>query len=540
MKQNLPITQIERPFPKGRYLVSRTDLKGIITVANDTFVELSGFSHEELIGKNHNLVRHPEMPPAAFADLWTTMKAGRPWRGIVKNRCKNGDFYWVSALVVPVKKNGETTGYMSVRTEPSRGEITQAEALYRQLNASGAAIKHPWAWHHISLRSRLLGLSSFLVLAQLAALMVHNYGAGIGLSPGAIDGTIAGLGVAGVGAGVVAMALQSKLLTVMSNIIKRLDHIASGELADDIPLHRRDELGHINDALVTMQTHLKTMMAEIAESAAEVMSTAEHLGRGMDTAHREAEQQSDSVSRIASVMEEMTVSIQQVADGAEQAAEAVEVSHSLLQVASTRMSDSREASRGVVASVAEASNTMTELFKSIYAIGVVTRTIQEVAEQTNLLALNAAIEAARAGEAGRGFAVVADEVRKLAERASNQTEEITRTVNEIQRVTQLAVSGMESAGDFVAKTDQTMELAQTSLGEVGEHGSGVGRMSGDIVTATREQAKAGEDVARQVETIASGVEHTVLQIAAARAQADDMRGVARRLRELVGYFRFIR
>ena len=540
MKKNLPVTQVEQPFPRGKYVVSRTDLKGSITFANDTFVALSGFSQEELLGKNHNLVRHPDMPPAAFADLWATVKTGRPWRGIVKNRCKNGDYYWVNALVVPVKKGGEITGYMSVRTEPSRADVQQAEALYQQLNGSGAAITHPWAWHHLSLRKRLLAQSGLLTLVLLTILVVHSFGASLGLGAGLVDGLIWGLGAVGIGVGFMAMGLQAKMLTIMTRIIDRLDNIAQGDLTDDIPLHRRDELGRINDALVTMQTHLKTMMAEIAESAAHVLHSAEAVSAGMDQAHGEAEEQSDAVSHIAQVMEEMSVSIQQVAAGAEQAEGAVTASQSLLQTAMGQMTASRQASKGVVDCVGQASSTMAELFKSIHDIGVVARTIQEVSEQTNLLALNAAIEAARAGEAGRGFAVVADEVRKLAERASNQTEEINRTVAEVQRVTQLAVDGMASAGDQVTVTDQAMDQAQNSLGEVGEQGRNVGRMSADIVTVTREQAKAGEDVARQVENMASGIEQTVGQIARARDQADDMRGIARRMRELVAYFRLIR
>jgi aerotaxis receptor len=540
VKKNLPVTQVEQPFPRGKYVVSRTDLKGSITFANDTFVALSGFSQEELLGKNHNIVRHPDMPPAAFADLWVTVKTGRPWRGIVKNRCKNGDYYWVNALVVPVKKGGEITGYMSVRTEPSRTDVQQAEALYQQLNGSGAAITHPWAWHHLSLRNRLLAQSGLLTLVLLLILLAHSFGPSLGLGAGLVEGLIWGLGVLGMGAGLLAMGLQAKMLTIMTRIIERLDNIAQGDLTDDIPLHRRDELGRINDALVTMQTHLKTMMAEIAESASHVLHSAEAVSAGMDQAHGEAEQQSDAVSHIAQVMEEMSVSIQEVAASAEQAEGAVSASQSLLKTAMGQMTASRQASRGVVDSVGQASSTMAELFKSIHDIGVVTRTIQEVAEQTNLLALNAAIEAARAGEAGRGFAVVADEVRKLAERASNQTEEINRTVAEVQRVTQLAVDGMESAGNQVAVTDQAMDQAQASLGEVGDQGQNVGRMSADIVTVTREQAMAGEDVARQVENMASGIEQTVGQIARARDQADDMRGIARRMRELVAYFRLIR
>ncbi|GAB2180223.1 methyl-accepting chemotaxis protein [Denitratisoma sp. agr-D3] len=540
MKKNLPVLQQELPFPKGKYLVSRTDLKGVITVANDTFVELSGFGRDELIGRSHNIVRHPDMPPAAFADLWQTLKKGRPWRGTVKNRSKSGHYYWVNALVVPVKQEGQTVGYMSVRTEPSHEDVRKAEALYGQLRQAGAVLPKSRSWQQISLGARLLGLTGFLVSAQVVTLLLHHFGPGWGLTAGAVARAIDLIGLASVGVGAATIAVQSDILGAMGRVITWLDHIAQGDLTDDIPLHRHDELGRIHTALVTMQTHLKAMMAEIAESATAVLGSAEHVRLGMGDAHGKAEGQSDAVSRIASVMEQMSVSIREVAAGAEQAAEAVEVTQTLLQSASAEMARSHEASHQVVNSVATASDTMAALFQSLHAIGVVTRTIREISDQTNLLALNAAIEAARAGEQGRGFAVVADEVRKLAERAGTQTEEISRTVQEIQRVTNLAVSGMASATEGVTVTDKAMEQARASLTQVDGQGNTVARMSGDIVVATREQALAGEDVARQVESIASGIEGTVKQIAQARDQAEQMRNVAGRLRELVGYFRLLR
>jgi len=139
MKVNLPVTEIERPFPKGETIISKTDLKGAITYANDTFIKISGFTQEELLGKNHNLVGHPEMPPEAFADLWATVRAGKPWRGIVKNRCKDGDYYWVKAPVVPVRENDQTSGYMSVRTEPTAAEKRSAAARYQAITRSAVA-----------------------------------------------------------------------------------------------------------------------------------------------------------------------------------------------------------------------------------------------------------------------------------------------------------------------------------------------------------------------------------------------------------------
>lgn len=137
MKTNLPVSNIEIPLPPGKNLVSKTDLKGAITFANEDFIYVSGFSRDELIGKNHNLVRHPDMPPQAFDDLWRTLKAGKPWRGIVKNRTKQGDFYWVDAFVVPLRKGDQITGYMSVRSVPTRQQVSDAEARYKELMASG-------------------------------------------------------------------------------------------------------------------------------------------------------------------------------------------------------------------------------------------------------------------------------------------------------------------------------------------------------------------------------------------------------------------
>ena len=139
MKNNQPVTDNEVVMKDGEFLVSTTDMKGCITSANEAFIEISGFTKAELIGKSHNIVRHPDMPPVAFQDLWDTIKADKPWSGAVKNRCKNGDYYWVNANVTPVRENGKTTGYMSLRTRPTREEISAADDLYSRINAGTAS-----------------------------------------------------------------------------------------------------------------------------------------------------------------------------------------------------------------------------------------------------------------------------------------------------------------------------------------------------------------------------------------------------------------
>ncbi|QFU00093.1 Methyl-accepting chemotaxis protein II [Halomonas sp. THAF5a] len=130
MRNNQPVTQRERPLHDEHFLISRTDLKGRITYANPAFIEVSGFSHEELIGAPHNLVRHPDMPEAAYQNLWDTLAAGEHWKGLVKNRHKSGDHYWVEASVSPVVENGEVVGYASVRVKPRPEAIEQAEKAY--------------------------------------------------------------------------------------------------------------------------------------------------------------------------------------------------------------------------------------------------------------------------------------------------------------------------------------------------------------------------------------------------------------------------
>ncbi len=194
MKINLPVTQNEIQLRDDIMIVSKTDLKGIITYVNKDFLEVSGFTEEELIGKNHNVVRHPDMPVEGFQDLWDALKAGRPWNGFVKNRTKSGDYYWVEANATPIWEGGRVTGYLSLRRKPSRAMVDAHENAYRLFRegkakglmiSNGQAVsKAPWSrvarsWRDMSLSKKVVLACTVLLVVVMSSvtLMLGNHAA---------------------------------------------------------------------------------------------------------------------------------------------------------------------------------------------------------------------------------------------------------------------------------------------------------------------------------------------------------------------------
>ncbi|WP_027852310.1 methyl-accepting chemotaxis protein [Marinobacterium litorale] len=240
MKTNLPVTDNEVKLKDGQELVTKTDLKGIITYTNPAFIEVSGFSRAELVGANHNIVRHPDMPEAAFKDLWETLKLGRPWSKLVKNRCKNGDYYWVRANVTPIFQNGRVVEYMSVRVRPTDEEISDAEALYARLNDGKASLPSPS-------RIPTATLQSEYTRSVVTASVIGTVIGGGGFLAGGGEWALAAGGIAGV----FTLAwggyslLRNRVVEPLKAVQVRMREVAEGNYLKPMAIETAGEIGEL-------------------------------------------------------------------------------------------------------------------------------------------------------------------------------------------------------------------------------------------------------------------------------------------------------
>jgi len=312
-----------------------------------------------------------------------------------------------------------------------------------------------------------------------------------------------------------------------------MQRVASGDLTasfDSAPS------GSLLRALGDMVGSLRQLVREINEDANRLVDNAEKIASASDDVARAAEQQSDATSAMAAAIEELTVSSNHISDSARETARDSTEAVALSGQGSQRVVQAAAAIQKISDTVSDASGRIRALEERAQQVSSIANVIKDIAGQTNLLALNAAIEAARAGEQGRGFAVVADEVRKLAERTSTATTEIEQMIHGIQSDTSGAVSAMDAALPEVQEGVQLASSASESLQAI-ESGARrtLGRV-GEVADATQEQSSASTSIAQRVEQIANMVEETTDTIRGTAANAHQLQNIATNLKQLIGRF----
>jgi len=518
MRVNLPVSTQEYAFPKGETLVSTTDLKGRILYCNPMFIEVSGYEREDLLGQPHNMIRHPDMPEEAFRDMWETIASGLPWSAAVKNRRKNGDFYWVMANVTPLMEGDRPVGYMSVRTEATREQIQASDQLYGRMRAE----KESGRQLHVLRAGRLvrrtavgqlaewlnLGLTGKVVLGFLAvyvATLLASLVDGQDLTATSIAGWVAALVVTLIALGYV----HRTAVLPLSQMVHAANRMAAGDLTQSLSVTRSDLVGDLQKALSQLNVNLLSIVRDARQESDKMRSATREIAQGNQDLSSRTETQASNLQQTAASMEEITGTVKLTVESARKATDLA-----------TQATQVAERSSDAVNSVAA---TMKQIQDASGRIGEITQLIDSIAFQTNILALNAAVEAARAGDQGRGFAVVATEVRSLSHRTLTAAKEIRGLIDD----------SAAKVSDGHKKTDGAQKTMEESLSLV----RNVGLLIGEIHSAANEQLTGISQVNTAVAHLDSITQQNAALVEESAALAMQLQVQAQTVTETVQVFR---
>ncbi|TYL48493.1 methyl-accepting chemotaxis protein [Marinomonas sp. IMCC 4694] len=519
--RKMPVTNKENDFPSHYSLVSSTDVKGRITFVNDHFCEVAGYKSDALIGAPHNVIRHPDVPSAVFADMWVNLKQGKSWMGLVKNRCENGDHYWVSAHVSPLLDGSRVVGYESVRRKATREEIQHAQSVYDRINAGKAPVP---AGTKIASYLSNASWPLFVCFALLAVMGLMS--------------NVLALQVAGPILALSGMWLNYYQAQSLKHVVEGLADESHNPIGQYLYCNAVGMKAAIKFAKIHQDAAGNTFRYRLKEGAQQLRLRASSAKASVTTNLANFNKQRHTFQEVVAASSQLLSSVTHVADHVHVAVQATQSVGDLSRESRLMAQQTGETMREVYQDISDAKKVVAILAERSDSINEVVNSISGIAEQTNLLALNAAIESARAGEAGRGFAVVADEVRALAIRTQNATQSIHSMTEELKKNT-LDVTNTIDKGTMVAQegVDSVHKVAQ-KMSDIEEAIKKVVEMTAQINVSSEEQAGVARDLNDKMQEVDAlsinsieRAENIVINISHIEEEAYEQGNLAERMKQ---------